>query len=497
MKNRNAIVRFILASTIFFIIVTQYGVLWNTSSTMTFGDGNIDSVILPATTIHELNTDILPSTASSTSGARNGTRSVPPVLAANNSDKNKHSRPHPHAGARDANGVWGYIADVYGVRRFITARYEAFKNTTFSHTDLESHLFLRDEREFETTCNARPREGKERKAGWRLLTQKVQVGGPDPEPIEDSVLQKTLDTLSRNRSTTSRGINRTTPRILCAVYTYEKRQEMATAVAETWGWKCDGFFAASTKTVSIPYDLSSMEPTTNLSSSYYAEGLGSVDLPHLGPERYDNMWQKTRSILSYMHDHYLDQFDFFFLSGDDTYVIVENLRRMIQYLGDVAWNDPLHLGHWIPYGSDGSYFCGGGPWYVLNRRILEILIRDVHSSEDRVLGQCLKNTVGIMGNHSVDAMNAQRFHGMDPHDTCTMKGESGFFGNLYQFWGKIYGFRTGFNLTSSQSVSFHHLGTARHLKRIHAILYKSCPPNKILGDILPLHPNMENLTQSI
>jgi glycoprotein-N-acetylgalactosamine 3-beta-galactosyltransferase len=289
---------------------------------------------------------------------------------------------------------------------------------------------------------------------------------------------------------------------------------MTSAIAETWGWKCDGFFAASTQTILPPppsHNNNSSSSSRSTSTGTFdltqpIAGLGSVDLPHLGPEQYNNMWQKTRSILAYMHDYYLNEFDFFFLSGDDTYVIVENLQRTLQSLGPAAWEYPLYLGHWIPFRPDSinnnnhnqnnmsslSYFVGGGPGYVLNRKSLELLVQTalptchptrLTSSEDRILGECFRS-IGIMGNHSVDATMAQRFHGMDPHDTCTMKGESGFFGNLYRFWGSLYGFRTGFNLTSSQSVSFHRLTTAKHLKRIHAILYKSCPPNTTLGSIL-------------
>lgn len=403
-------------------------------------------------------------------------------------------KPHPHAGARDANGNWGYVANVHLVRQWVESEYQHQRHqrqglSPGKNNDKHpppSFLLFRDDGEFQAACNAKPREGKERKAGWRLLTQKVQVNGPDPTPLESDTQRNVsksfnIPPLRYSNRRSNGGISRH-PRILCAVYTYEKRHAMLSAVGETWGWKCDGFFAASTQTV----DISSSSPHLNRT------GLGAIDLPHLGLEQYQNMWQKTRSILAYMHDHYLNDFDFFFLSGDDTYVIVENLRRALAALGEAALEWPLYYGQWIPDGTQGNYFCGGGPGYVLNRKTLEILVKNVlptclstleTSAEDRTLGWCLR-TVGIVGNHSVDATFAQRFHGMDPHDTCTMKGDSGFFGKVYNFWGQHYGFKTGFNLTSSQSVSFHLLKTARHLKRIHSILYKSCPPNTTIGALL-------------
>lgn len=76
------------------------------------------------------------------------------------------------------------------------------------------------------------------------------------------------------------------------------------AAALTWGHKCDGFLAFSTKTI---------------------PSLGQLNLTHRGEESYMNMWQKVRSIWAYIHAHYLRDYDFFHLGGDDLFVIVENL----------------------------------------------------------------------------------------------------------------------------------------------------------------------------
>ena len=97
------------------------------------------------------------------------------------------------------------------------------------------------------------------------------------------------------------------PQILCVIYTHDQKRDHIQTVAETWGWRCDGFVAASTVTV---------------------PEISAVDLPHRGPERYRNMWQKTRSILAFLFDNYLDDYDHFHVAGDDTYVIVENLRKL-------------------------------------------------------------------------------------------------------------------------------------------------------------------------
>ena len=95
--------------------------------------------------------------------------------------------------------------------------------------------------------------------------------------------------------------------ILCMVYTVDtpKLRANLKAVAETWGRKCDGFFAASNMT---------------------DHSLGAIDLVHQGEEEYENMWQKIRSMWAYAYDHYLEEYDFFHICGDDVYIAVENLR---------------------------------------------------------------------------------------------------------------------------------------------------------------------------
>ena len=58
--------------------------------------------------------------------------------------------------------------------------------------------------------------------------------------------------------------------------------------------------------------------------------LGIANLLHEGKEEYNNMWQKSRSIWAYIYDHYLDDYDYFHLGGDDMYVLVENLRLFLE-----------------------------------------------------------------------------------------------------------------------------------------------------------------------
>jgi hypothetical protein len=48
----------------------------------------------------------------------------------------------------------------------------------------------------------------------------------------------------------------------------------------------------------------------------------AMNIPHEGPEEYNNLWQKTRSITSYVYDNYSDKYDWFYFGDTDSYVLV-------------------------------------------------------------------------------------------------------------------------------------------------------------------------------
>jgi hypothetical protein len=301
-----------------------------------------------------------------------------------------------------------------------------------------------------------PREGVEGNHGWDVVL-KVEVDAHRPRP-----LTLTHNSTAHSRNTTAKSSNsshstfqNTNPsphadavskgKILCGIYTYEKMHYRVIGVAETWGWRCDGFLAASTATIDDP-----TQP-----------GFPATDLPHEGKEEYDNMWQKRRSILSYMHDHYLDDYDYFYLSGDDTHLIIENLRRFLyetEQTHDMA-TELLYMG--MELKTRRKLFNGGGAGYVLNRVALQRLVRDafptclVHarqSSEDRFVAKCLQAAnIYPLDTVDADALGRQRFYGMDSDFIGSFEGQHGYFKEIYQNW--------------------------RH----HAILYESCPANTVLA----------------
>ena len=198
-----------------------------------------------------------------------------------------------------------------------------------------------------------------------------------------------------------------------------------------------------------------------------------------------------------MHDNYLYDFEYFYLTGDDTHLIVENLRN---YLGlieeDLGSNSTLFVGQ-QHYRKEMEYFAGGGGGYVLNRLTLKHLVEEIFpvcfentmdSAEDVLVSKCLQR-MDVRVTDAADARGGQRFHCMDAHyvEKCGIEGCPGpkrYWNLNYRLWAKKHGYKTGIDLVSTQSVSFHFLRYEAFMKRHHAILYRSCPTGTLLADQL-------------
>jgi glycoprotein-N-acetylgalactosamine 3-beta-galactosyltransferase len=154
---------------------------------------------------------------------------------------------HPHIGATDENGVFGYVHDETSLR----ANPPQFE---FKNDDDHNQL-----------C-------KKGDPNYIMLTDKVFVDIQNHEAAERRV-EHDLATKSRVK-------------IFCLVYTSQKNHGKIPAIRETWGSKCDGFMVGSTKT---------------------DKALGTVNIPHEGPEEYDNIWQKVRAMWSYIYDNYYEK----------------------------------------------------------------------------------------------------------------------------------------------------------------------------------------------
>jgi hypothetical protein len=373
------------------------------------------------------------------------------------------ARDHPHAGARDENGAWNYVPDVEAIRRTVLQRIQNDPDST------DPIHYLPLDANTSAVCQEAPGQGFEQPEGYKVLREYVELDGPDPLPEEHAPeggehwlstrhghFQRYPHGTPFNRSRES------PPRILCGVYTHEGSHDKLADIVDTWGWRCDGFFAASTKT---------------------NRSIGAVDLPHFGTEEYGNMWQKTRSMVSFMYDYYLEDYDYFLLSGDDTFVILENLRNYLLLLeSETGGRDaqPLFIGQ--PFSLWYVYYNTGGPSYLLNRLALRRLVEDalphffadtITSGEDAVMG-AIMSVLHIPLVDTSDAAHRQRFF----HDALDVVG-SETKPWLYDALMYSHGNRKGKNVVSTQSIGFHKITS---MKRFSAILYNACPKGTVLGD---------------
>lgn len=218
------------------------------------------------------------------------------------------------------------------------------------------------------------------------------------------------------------------PRLLCMVYTsHLSHPSKLNAIVNTWAKECNGFFAAS---------------------NFTEASVGAIDLIHSGPEEYKNMWQKVRSMLAYVHEHYLNDYDYFHICGDDTYVVVDNLRLHLLSLNH-STSGPIFLG--TPMRHKGSYFAAGGSGYTLNQAAVKLLAEhaldmflteNVDSREDVFVSSLLEK-VGVKLTHANDENGLLKYMHLNPPTFVTK----------YTYEGKAH--ISGTNKASGKTVSIH------------------------------------------
>ena len=191
------------------------------------------------------------------------------------------------------------------------------------------------------------------------------------------------------------GAKKGSPRLFCMVYTTANRVQKINAQKE-WAQRCDKHIF-----------------------------MGDQDLPELpmvklrfeGPKTYLNMWRKLHTMWQYVHDHYIDDFDYFYTAGDDVFMIVENMRRFLlsaEVVAQHAAGHGVYIGHRIST-RKGEIFNAGGPGYVLDRVGVATVVEnakkgglDITPVEDVKVGKIMQGE-GIMPMHTEDGVS-QRFH---------------------------------------------------------------------------------------
>lgn len=264
------------------------------------------------------------------------------------------------------------------------------------------------------------------------------------------------------------------PKVLCMVYTMEDAHATRIrAIRETWAGGCDGFLAFSTKS----------DPR-----------LPAIHVQHAGNEEYGNMWQKVRSIWKFAGKHYLDQFDWFYLGGDDLFVLPHNLRTYLASLTYKDKSDPRKKEYFVGHrlrlrgskqqnrgGRDGfgmeGWFNTGGSGYSLSQATLRKFLTVVDSGkcsptkkcpgEDVEITKCLTH-IGIGLTDTRDAKGRERFHFWTPEmryhwDTS----QETWYSESQREWG----LKNGTDCCAPDSVSFHYIKQPSLVRHLHALLH--------------------------
>ncbi|KAL3919156.1 MAG: hypothetical protein SGILL_003894 [Bacillariaceae sp.] len=283
------------------------------------------------------------------------------------------------------------------------------------------------------------------------------------------------------------------------VYTHSNRHDdVVRAIAESYGQECDGFMAVSNLT----------DPT-----------IGAFNLPHDGPEAYQNMWNKVQKMWFYAYSHYLLDFDWFFICGDDTFVIPDNVRTIAAHYESLALErqqrrqpqrknekkqhqhqqqqlPPLYLGASIPHSKTPKRrYCGGGAGYMLNQQAVVLLNRRIHMGEcpdavapdeDIRVARCLDDA-GVRCHDTNDEAQEMRFHHLDAqfHASWTPARSSLWLWPKLQYFHGIRGNQSKLEQISNTTTSFHldkskvrSQERDRGIRRYHALLHpKVCGPD--------------------
>uniref|UniRef100_A0A673NJD8 Hexosyltransferase n=1 Tax=Sinocyclocheilus rhinocerous TaxID=307959 RepID=A0A673NJD8_9TELE len=138
----------------------------------------------------------------------------------------------------------------------------------------------------------------------------------------------------------------------------------------------------------------------------------TIPIPVVALQNVDDSYppqKKSFMMLKYMHDHYLDQFEWFMRADDDVYIKSEKLESFLRslnsseafFLGQTGMGARDELGKLAL--EPGENFCMGGPGVIMSREVLRRMVPHIRqclqemytTHEDVEVGRCVRRFAGV------------------------------------------------------------------------------------------------------
>lgn len=164
----------------------------------------------------------------------------------------------------------------------------------------------------------------------------------------------------------------------------------AVAAHRTWAQTIPGhveFFSSEGSDTSIPIPIVALR---NVDDSYPPQ-------------------KKSFMMLKYMHDHYLDKYEWFMRADDDVYIKSGKLESFLRslnsseaiFLGQTGMGARDELGKLAL--EPGENFCMGGPGVIMSREVLKRMVPHIReclqemytTHEDVEVGRCVRRFAGV------------------------------------------------------------------------------------------------------
>ncbi|KAH1012717.1 chondroitin sulfate synthase 1 isoform X1 [Dendroctonus ponderosae] len=145
---------------------------------------------------------------------------------------------------------------------------------------------------------------------------------------------------------------------------------------------------------------------------FSSENSTSAEIPLVALSGIDDSYppqKKSFTMLKYMHDNFIDQFEWFMRADDDLYVRNDKLEELLRaidsrkplFIGQTGRGTKEERGH-LSLDTDEN-FCMGGPGMIMSRETLkriapfieDCLVNLYTTHEDVEIGRCVKKFAGV------------------------------------------------------------------------------------------------------